>query len=153
MSPRNMTLRNTNARHRRRRTRRGFSLIEVIVAVTIIAIFAALVAPNLLNRLSSAKQDQAQIKASAIAQAVKIYLTETRESSLGSDFDLNVLIPSFLETPEDLIDPWGMPSQIAVPGMGREFDVFSYGADKAPGGEKDGTDIYHGRDPKKNQNK
>ncbi|MDI9403285.1 MAG: type II secretion system protein GspG [Limnohabitans sp.] len=145
-------MRNTKInRNNRRIVRRGFSLIEVIVAVTIIAIFAALVAPNLLGRLTSAKQDQAQIKASQIAQCVKIYLTETRDSSLGSDFDLTVLVPKYLETSDDLMDPWGMPYQIAVPGNGREFDVYSYGADKAPGGTGDGADIFHGKDPKKAQ--
>ena len=140
------------ARSRRRnlrRLRRGFSLIEVIVAVTIIAIFAALVAPNLLARLTSAKRDQAQIKASAIAQQVKIYLTENRGARLDGEFSLEMLVPGYLETEDDLMDPWNQRYVIEVPGQGRDFDVVSYGADGQPGGEGDNADIYHGKDAKK----
>ncbi len=145
-----MTTRKTTARRTARQIRRGFSLIEVIVAVTIIAIFAALVAPNILKRLSGGKQQAAMVKASVIADSIKIYLTETRDASLGSDFQLEALIPDFLESPEDLIDPWGVPYQFSAPGINREFDVYSYGADKAPGGEDENADIYHGRAPQKN---
>ncbi len=143
------TTSNTRSRQGRSVLRRGFSLIEVIVAVTIIAIFAALVAPNVLKRLGGGKQQAAMVKASVIADSIKIYLTEERNASLGNDFQLDVLIPDFLESPEDLIDPWGVPYQFSTPGINREFDVFSYGADKAPGGEDENADIYHGRDPKK----
>ena len=103
------TTSNTRSRQGRSVLRRGFSLIEVIVAVTIIAIFAALVAPNVLKRLGGGKQQAAMVKASVIADSIKIYLTEERNASLGNDFQLDVLIPDFLESPEDLIDPWGVP--------------------------------------------
>jgi general secretion pathway protein G len=140
-----------NHRRLRRSVRRGFSLIEVIVAVTIVAIFAAIIAPNLLGRISSANQDKALIEATKIADQVTIYLSENRGSSLGGDFDLEVLVPKYIDSVDSLTDPWGTRYQIAVPGIGREFDVYSFGPDKAPGGEGDNADIYHGRDPKKNR--
>ena len=135
----------------RRSVRRGFSLIEVIVAVTIVAIFAAIIAPNLLGRISSANQDKALIEATKIADQVTIYLSENRGSSLGGDFDLEVLVPKYIDSVDSLTDPWGTRYQIAVPGIGREFDVYSFGPDRAPGGEGDNADIYHGRDPKKSR--
>ncbi len=135
--------------HARRQLRRGFSLLEVIVAVTIIALFAALIAPNLLRRLGGAKRDQAQIKASAIASQIKIYLTENRQTSLGEDFNLDVLVTDgYLESMDDLVDPWGN-RYVVLPGTeGRDFDVVSYGADGEPGGEagSDNADITHGKD-------
>lgn len=142
-----------NDRRTHRRLRRGFSLIEVIVAVTIIAIFAALVAPNLLGRLSSAKADQAMIKASAIAENVKIYLTENRSATLSGDFTLEMLVPDYLESMDDLVDPWGNDYILEVPGSnGRDFDIVSYGADGVPGGDDENADIYHGRDNKAKRN-
>jgi general secretion pathway protein G len=133
----------------RRQLRRGFSLLEVIVAVTIIALFAALIAPNLLRRLGGAKRDQAQIKASAIASQIKIYLTENRQTSLGEDFNLDVLVTAgYLESMDDLVDPWGNRYAVLPGTEGRDFDVVSYGADGEPGGEagSDDSDITHGKD-------
>ena len=136
----------TRRNARRRIARRGFSLIEVIIAVTIIAIFAGLVAPQLLKRLGEAKEDQARNEASAIAQQVKIYLTEKRETSVGSDFDLSLLVPDYLESTDDLVDPWGHNYVILVPGTnGRDFDIVSYGKGGTPGGEGEDTDISHGK--------
>lgn len=132
-----------------RRIRRGFSLIEVIVAVTIIAIFAGLVAPQLLKRLSGAKQDQARTEANAIAAQVKIFLTNRHETKLGSDFTLDALVPEYLESTDDLIDPWGNRYLILDGTNGRDFDIVSYGADGTPGGEGENADITHGKVAKK----
>jgi general secretion pathway protein G len=132
-----------------RRLRRGFSLIEVIVAVTIIAIFAGLVAPQLLKRLSGAKQDQARTEANAIASQVKIYLTNRQESKLAADFQLDNLVPEYLESTDDLLDPWGNRYLILEGTNGRDFDIVSYGADGTPGGEGENADITHGKAPKK----
>ena len=141
-------LAHTNRRSNRR-LRRGFSLIEVIVAVTIIAIFAGLVAPQLLKRLSGAKQDQARTEANAIASQVKIYLTNRQESKLAADFQLDNLVPEYLESTDDLLDPWGNRYLILEGTNGRDFDIVSYGADGTPGGEGENADITHGKAPKK----
>jgi len=138
-----------NNRRSLRRIRRGFSLIEVIVAVTIIAIFAGLVAPQLLKRLSGAKQDQARTEANAIAAQVKIFLTNRHETKLGSDFTLDALVPEYLESTDDLIDPWGNRYLIMDGTNGRDFDIVSYGADGTPGGEGENADITHGKVAKK----
>ena len=140
-----------NLRRQLRRARRGFSLIEVIVAVTIIAIFAGLVAPQLLKRLSGAKQDQARTEANAIATQVKIYLTDRHNTSVGSDFTLDALVPEYLESTDDLLDPWGNRYIIREGTNGRDFDIVSYGADGIPGGEGENADITHGKAPKKTE--
>jgi len=138
-------------RRQNRRARRGFSLIEVIVAVTIIAIFAGLVAPQLLKRLSGAKQDQARTEANAIAAQVKIYLTDRHATKVGADFSLEGLVPEYLESIDDLLDPWGNRYIIREGTNGRDFDIVSYGADGIPGGEGENGDITHGKAPKKSE--
>jgi len=142
-------MRSNNTRRSVRAIRRGFSLIEVIVAVTIIAIFAGLVAPQLLKRLSGAKQDQARTEANTIAAQVKLYLTDRKQTKLGSDFALDALVPEFLESTDDLLDPWGNRYLILDGTNGRDFDIVSYGADGTPGGEGENADITNGKAPKK----
>lgn len=143
-------LAHTNRRSNRR-LRRGFSLIEVIVAVTIIAIFAGIIAPQVLKRLGGAKVDQARTEANAIATQVKAYLASRQATSLGSDFQLEGLIPEYLESTDDLLDPWGNRYIVREGTNGRDFDIVSYGADGIPGGEGENGDITHGKAPKKTE--
>jgi general secretion pathway protein G len=140
----------SNSRRHRRMVRRGFSLLEVIVAVTIIALFAALVAPSLLSRVGGARVDKARVEATSIAQQVQIYLTDTDASSVGDDFALEMLVPKYLQSTDDLLDPWGNSYVLDRPGSnGRDFDIVSLGADGVRGGEGDNADIVHGKERKK----
>jgi len=144
-----MTNLRSNSRRARRHLRRGFSLIEVIVAVTIIALFAAVIAPTLLGRVGTAKVDKARVEATSIANQIKIYLTENKSSTLSSDFTLDMLVPKYIESKDDLIDPWDMPYVLDRPGLnGRDFDVVSLGADGVRGGEGENADIIHGKEKK-----
>jgi general secretion pathway protein G len=134
------------------RTRRGFTLIEIIVVVMIIAVLATLIAPKLLSRVGTAKHAAAQSKASAIAQQVTMYHLEMGLSEVQDDFDLELLLLShedggapggpFLEKDADIIDPWGNPFEILVPGnVNNSFDVISWGEDGEAGGEGINADI------------
>lgn len=139
----------SNSRRHRRMVRRGFSLLEVIVAVTIIALFAALVAPSLLSRVGGARVDKARVEATSIANQIKIYLTENKATTLDGDFTLEMLVPKYIESKDDLVDPWEMPYVLDRPGLnGRDFDVVSLGADGVRGGEGEDADIVHGKEKK-----
>ena len=63
-----------NHRSTNRRTRRGFSLLEVIIAVTIIALLATLLLPNLTRFLRSAKADKARAEVNSLANQVRLYI-------------------------------------------------------------------------------
>jgi general secretion pathway protein G len=132
--------------------RRGFTLIEIIVVVMIITILATLIAPRLLGRVGSAKQAAAIAKAATIAKVVNLYTLDMGLSAPSNDFDLEVLLLSsddgggpsgpYLERANDLIDPWGTPFEIEIPGIvNNSFDIISWGEDGEPGGEGVNEDI------------
>jgi general secretion pathway protein G len=126
--------------------RRGFTLLEIIVVVTIIALLATLIAPRLIGRIGQAKAAVAKAEVSEIAKQVNLYCVDNGISRLGDDFDLSVLTsgPSPYVKASDLTDPWGHEYVILVPGeRNTDFDVISYGADGAPGGEGEDADIVN----------
>jgi general secretion pathway protein G len=131
---------------------RGFTLLEIIVVVTIIAVLATLIAPKLLSRVGSAKQTAAIAKASTIAKAINLYLLDEGLSAPDDNFDLEILLLSpddgggqhgpYLERAADVIDPWGVSYELMVPGdVNASFDVISWGEDKQQGGEGAAADI------------
>ena len=131
---------------------RGFTLIEIIVVVMIIAILATLIAPKLLSRVGSAKHAAAQSKVNAIAQQVTMYHLSMGLSEVQDNFDLELLLLTaddggapdgpFLEKADDIIDPWGRQFEILVPGdVNHSFDVICYGEDGEPGGDGANEDI------------
>ena len=131
---------------------RGFTLLEIIVVVTIIAILATLIAPRLFSRILTAKQAAALAKATSIATAISMYLLDEGISTPDDNFDLEILLLSpddgggqhgpYLERSADIIDPWGVPYELIVPGeVNASFDVISWGEDKQPGGDGPAADI------------
>lgn len=127
----------------------GFTLIEILVVVVIIAVLAALVGPRLFGKIGMAKQK-------ATAAQIELFRTALDSFRLDvgryptSDEGLQALWtqPSGLDSwagpylvkpvPKD---PWGTEYVYRSPGEHGEFDIISYGADKVSGGEKEGRDI------------
>ena len=141
---------NQNTTHRL--ARRGFTLLEIIVVVMIIAVLATLIAPKLLSSVGTAKHAAAKSKASAIAQAVELYHLEMGLSKVTDDFDLELLLlpqedggapgGPFLQKQDDIIDPWGNTFEILVPGnVNYSYDIVSWAEDGEPGGEDINADV------------
>lgn len=124
--------------------RRGFTLLEIIVVVTIIALLATLIAPRLLGRIGQARTAVAKAEVNEIAKQVQLYCVDNGLTKPNDDFDLNMLTSGatpYLKA-ADLTDPWGHAYVILVPGdRNPDFDIMSYGADGQPGGEGDNADV------------
>ena len=134
------------SRQTRRALRRGFTLLEIIVVVTIIALIATLVVPKLFSRVGKARQDISQAEVASIAQQVSLWMLDNGVSRLPDDFDLEQLAEGddpYLD-PDDLLDPWNQPYMIVYPGeQNSDFDVMSFGSDGEPGGEGEDADVVN----------
>jgi general secretion pathway protein G len=130
----------------------GFTLIEVLVVVAILAILAAIVVPRIMDRPDEAKRVAARADIGAIVQALKLYRLDnggypTTDQGLAALVQKPTTNPvpgnwkqgGYLERlPKD---PWGSDYQFLSPGVKGEIDVFSLGADRARGGEGNAADI------------
>jgi len=140
-------MRTDRPRRSARRSRRAFSLVELIVAVTIMAILAALVVPRVSQWIGFTKAKTARADAETISNQVRMYMTAKGISTLSSDFELIVLTEGdgALLNKNQLTDPWGNQYQIRIPGeVNLDFDVYSFGADGQAGGEGEAADIIAG---------
>jgi general secretion pathway protein G len=138
--------------HRRRQA--GFTLIEILVVIVVIAILATLVAPNVFRHVGSAKDTTAKSQIEMIGSALDAYRLDNGVYP-SSDQGLAALqvapgsdpVPTNWRGPylrKDIpADPWGHPYLYKAPGDVNTtgYDLMSYGADSQPGGEGDAADI------------
>jgi general secretion pathway protein G len=129
-----------------RRIRRAFTLLEIIVVVTIIAILAGIIAPRLIGRIGQAKTNVAKAECSEIAKQVQLYLIDNGKTRPDTEMELSALTsgPTPYLKSTDLLDPWGREYLLIVPGEhNTDFEVMSLGADGEQGGEGEDTDVWN----------
>jgi general secretion pathway protein G len=142
-------------KERRNRRRAGITLIEMLVVVTIIALFAALVAPVMFRQSDKARVTAARAQISSFMTALGSYKLDTGVlPSTEEGLQALRVKPANLDSwqgpylPKDIpLDPWGHPYVYKFPGEhGDEPDIISYGADGQPGGEGLNADILSWKD-------
>lgn len=137
---------------RRKHVRAGYSLMEVLIAVTIIAILAALIAPRLFGQLDASQVTAARTQIRMIETALDSFRLDigrypTQEEGLEV---LHIPPPELVDRWNGPyldgglpLDPWGNPFRYQVrDSLARRGVVYSYGADGQPGGEGNDADIY-----------
>lgn len=122
----------------------GFTLIEILVVMAIIAMLAVMVAPNLFNQQAGAMRDVARTEISTLEAALDIYrldvgeYPDSLEGLMEDDTDRASWNGPYLRRAVPT-DPWD--NEYVYEGNGREFTLLSYGADGMSGGEEDDADI------------
>jgi len=133
-----------------RRGERGFTLVEILVVITIIALLMALVGPRVLNYLSESKVKTARIQIQSFATALDLYYLDTGRYPTSSE-GLAALVQRgsgagswngpYLRGGNVPNDPWGKPYVYRSPGEHGAYDLVSYGSDGQEGGTGLAADI------------
>ena len=135
---------------RRRRRESGFTLIEMMVVMVIIGLLVALVGPNFIRQGEKAKLKAARAQIEMLGTALDTFRLDvgrypTSQEGLAAlrqrPFGIDRWDGPYLK--KDIPrDPWDHPYYYRSPGEGgRPYDLLSYGADGAPGGDGDNRDV------------
>ena len=129
---------------------RGVSLVELLVVIIILGLLAGLVGPRLFGRVGQSKQATARAQIELFGAALDQYRLDVGAYPPAA-VGLSALVQSpnaanwngpYLKKNFVPLDPWGKPYQYkCCPGEHGDYDIWTYGADGAPGGEGENADI------------
>lgn len=132
----------------------GFTLIEMLVVISIIAMIMAIVGPRVLNYLAESKVKTARIQIESLSSALDLfYLDVGRYPSSSEGLTALVQRPGdgstwngpYLRGNEVPKDPWGQPYIYRIPGERGAFELLSLGSDGREGGVGTASDIAWSR--------
>lgn len=144
-----------SSRRSRRRARRGeagFTLVEMLVVITIIGMIMALVGPRVLNYLSESKAKAAKIQIESFSSALDLYYLDlgryptsneglaglarsNNQAGWNGPYLRGGVVPN---------DPWGHGYVYRSPGASGPYDIISLGSDGQEGGSGTAADIVSG---------
>jgi len=125
---------------------RGFTLVELLLVLVILALIAGLVLPGIIGKAEGAKIRAASSQISRLAMSVETFYLDTGvtpdrlEDLVDEPQSVNGWNGPYVKN-SLLKDPWGKEYQFRNPGEHGEFDIFSLGADGQVGGEGKNADI------------
>lgn len=132
----------------------GFTLLELLIVLAIIAILAAYIAPRIIERPEEAKRVMAGVQIRGLETALDMY---KRDNGMypSTEQGLSALVepPTIGKLPKNWSrggylkngkvpkDPWGNDYIYLCPGVHGDYDIMSRGADGVAGGDDKDADI------------
>ena len=145
-----LTMKRTRRWRAGRRSERGFTLVEILVVITIIGLIMALVGPRVLNYLSESKVKTAKIQIQSFASALDLFYLDAGRYPSSAE-GLGALVQPaggvaawngpYLKGGNVPLDPWGKAYVYRSPGEHGAYDVISLGSDGQEGGSGTAADI------------
>jgi general secretion pathway protein G len=137
-------------KHIKNHTQTGFTLLELLVVLGIIAMLAGIVGPQVMKHMGESKTKAAKVQIEDLAATLDMYKLD-----LGvyptSEEGLRALIESpddakrwngpYLRKSKIPLDPWQQEYHYVSPGEHGKFDLFTFGADGKEGGESEDQDV------------
>ncbi len=137
------------------RRRDGFTLLEVLIAITLVVILGSVVGINLIDMPQRGRQNAAKLQLGQFKTAVQIYMNDNRfPPTQRQGLEALVVKPATPPIPENFPpngyldsgtvpkDPWGRDYAYLSPGTrGETFEIICYGADGEEGGDGFNTDL------------
>lgn len=123
----------------RKRGQAGFTLVELMVVIAILAILASVVGFNLLGAIGEGNQGAAKTEIKTLQGAVVMYKLHHGKFPPDLESLVNNQRQNYLDKKEIPADPWGNKYMYTVEGS--NFRIVSYGGDGQPGGEGENADI------------
>jgi general secretion pathway protein G len=129
---------------------RGFTLVEILVVITIIGLIMALVGPRVLNYLTESKVKAARIQIESFSSALDLYYLDMGRYPSSAEGLVALVQPNsgtsgwngpYLKGANVPSDPWGHPYIYRSPGERTAYDIVSYGSDGQEGGTGTAADI------------
>lgn len=134
-----------------KKTKKGFTLVEIMIVIIILGLLAALVVPNLIGKGEEAKQKLVCVQMKSVSEALNMFkadngvFPETEEGidalikNPDADKYKNYSPSGYLGSKNAPLDPW--KNKFIYLNNGTSYEIISLGADKAEGGEGESKDI------------